>query len=256
MREHWRRSLKAPDEELYGARERAAFEVGNLNLLKLGLRGPLSSHVCDIGNMLMCKEAQDASTFHSNGSKAYNPHIGIVGDFLDWRIAFGQGWELLNAKFQMSTAATAMNSLLTYTDTSNTDEADMYLTRLLTALKRTFGDNHIAGGRGMYLYPPGGFHEWHTNQAHTEGWRMYLVKVDEPGASWTAFKDPRTGRVHRRPDRSGKINMFRVSPSKLLWHTIYSTTNRWSYGTVLSDHAASQIIAQLKKPHEQSLSSN
>jgi hypothetical protein len=39
-------------------------------------------------------------------------------------VAFGSGWELLNGKFQMSTGSTAMASLLTYTDTANTEGAD------------------------------------------------------------------------------------------------------------------------------------
>jgi len=76
---------------------------------------------------------------------------------------------------------------------------------------------------------------------------MYLIKVDEPAKSWFAFKDPRTGRVHRRPDMTGKINMFRVTKGTLFWHTIYSATNRWSYGINLSDKAASRVLAQLKQ---------
>ena len=71
-------------------------------------------------------------------------------------------------------------------------------------------------------------------------------QVDEPAKSWFAFKDPRTGKVHRRPDRTGKINMFRVTKGQPFWHTIYSATNRWSYGTVLSDRAAGRIMAQLE----------
>jgi hypothetical protein len=121
------------------------------------------------------------------------------------------------------------------------------LTRLLHELKRAFTEPHVAGGRGTFLYPPGAFHEWHTNQAHVEGWRMYLVQVDEPERSWFAFKDPRTGKVHRRPDRTGKINMFRVTKGKPFWHTIYSATNRYSYGTVLSDYAAGRILKQLQQ---------
>ena len=40
--------------------------------------------------------------------------------------------------------------------------------------------------------------------------------------------------------------MFRVTKGQPFWHTIYSATNRWSYGTVLSDRAAGRIMAQLE----------
>lgn len=76
--------------------------------------------------------------------------------------------------------------------------------------------------------------------------RMYLVHPEEEGKSWTAIKDPDTGAVHRVVDRQGHFNMFRLSPDRLLWHTIYSETRRWSLGLVLSDNIVDQLFKDLE----------
>ena len=119
VRQHWKRSLRAPEEKLYSQREKAAFEEGHLNLLKVTLAGPLSAHVCDMGNIVVCQARPAATPFPNGmpcdrpacwryevecdelrawlaGSKVFVPEIGLSGPHTDWRIAFGRGWELLN----------------------------------------------------------------------------------------------------------------------------------------------------------------
>jgi len=194
MRGHWQRALQPPEEQLYFDREsistREPTTPPAINILKIEQSQPLSGHVCDLSDIMTCKDLRTDPSASFNSSGIFSEHTGIAGPHYDWRLAFGQGWEMLNGKFQMTTDSTALNSALTYTDTSNTTVADAFLQRLLYALKAYFGPDDVAGGRGTYLYPPGGFHEWHTNQQHPAGWRMYLVKTAEDEASWCAFKDP------------------------------------------------------------------
>eukprot|EP01079_Euglenida_sp_SAG-EU17-18_P011319 gene11319-2061_t len=106
----------------------------------------------------------------------------------------------------------------------------------------SFGSEEQFEPRGIFLYPDHGYREWHTNRRHKKGWRMYLIKVPEPGLSHFAFRDPLTGAVHREPDSPGCVNMFYVDDETPLYHTIYSLTSRWSYGLWLSDAAAESVL--------------
>ena len=73
-----------------------------------------------------------------------------------------------------------------------TEAADKQLQELMDTIRSLFGETEVAGGRGIYLYPPGqqclccmrhmtqsnltgGFHEWHTNRDQVSGWYVHVL---------------------------------------------------------------------------------
>lgn len=164
MRRHWYRSHRAPDEELYTAREAMVREDQYLDLLRLSLTaGPYprgsAAQRCDYGNLV--ESCVDLQTQPWSGPRKHSnlTDLGVAAERTDVRIAFGGGWEMMNGKMQLSTASIAAKSVLTCTDTTGTEHADEKLNLLLSQVAGVFGAKHVAGGRGIYLYPPGGFHE-------------------------------------------------------------------------------------------------
>lgn len=90
--------------------------------------------------------------------------------------------------------------------------------------------------RGNFLYPPGGFRGWHTNQYDELGWRMYIINTDRDSESDFRYVDRNSGELKILPDFKGQVNFFKISKSRPIWHCITSrTAYRWSKGFLLPD---------------------
>lgn len=82
---------------------------------------------------------------------------------------------------------------------------------------------------GHFLYPPGGFMGWHTNE-RAPGWRVYLSHAEKPGRSFFRYMDPESGRMVTSWDRGWDARMFRIDAARPFWHTVHSETFRYSLG--------------------------
>ncbi len=90
---------------------------------------------------------------------------------------------------------------------------------------------------GNYLYPPGGFKEWHTNMVSVPGWRMYIVNKSEQGRSFFRYVDPETLELKTSWDVAGTINIFELRQDLDFWHAVKSVdAYRWSKGFVIPDN--------------------
>lgn len=90
--------------------------------------------------------------------------------------------------------------------------------------------------RGFFVYPPGGFMEWHTNE-HQSGTRVYFTYAEEGGKSGINFVHENRdfeNDVIESPDIQGWQNRsFFVgdgSSDPANWHCIWSNTTRLSIG--------------------------
>ena len=87
--------------------------------------------------------------------------------------------------------------------------------------------------RGNFYYPKGAFREWHTNAKNISGYRMYFIAKNE-GNSWFNYINPETNQVVNLPDKNEYANIFYVHNyenwDKVIWHSIYSETDRFSLG--------------------------
>jgi hypothetical protein len=84
-------------------------------------------------------------------------------------------------------------------------------------------------GSGHFWYPPGGYMGWHTN-SKAPGWRLYVSYSGENGKSFFRYREPGTGRIVTSKDSGLNCRLFRVSGDRLLWHAVYSDTDRFSLG--------------------------
>jgi len=135
----------------------------------------------------------------------------------------------------------------TASDLIGTAAADRQVGILEESMRNALGDG-FKELRGLFLYGPHGFREWHANMYDPDGWRMYLVHTEPaPGnRSWFSIRDPDSGQVYDLPDKDGQINLFRVSRDQPVWHSIVSKdAHRWSCGVRISDDAAQQIFRHL-----------
>lgn len=88
---------------------------------------------------------------------------------------------------------------------------------------------------GNFLYPPGGFKEWHTNMDGEPGWRMYVIHKGE-GRSFFRYVCPDTMQIKTIEDQDGQINIFRVGPDLPFWHAVKSVdAHRYSKGFIIPD---------------------
>lgn len=99
---------------------------------------------------------------------------------------------------------------------------------------------------GHFLYPPGSYMGWHTN-SKVPGWRLYVVRADEPGKSFFRHLDPDSGEVVTSWDDAWSFRLFRIEPGVPLWHCVYSETTRFSFGyrLELDDHIAIRVLRRL-----------
>lgn len=103
---------------------------------------------------------------------------------------------------------------------------------------------------GFFLYPPGGYMGWHTN-SEAPGWRLYISWVEEPGKSFFRYRNPDTSEMVTSWDTGLNIRLFRVTKERLLWHAIYSETNRFSLGYTAKrrpkDSIAERVVNRVKR---------
>lgn len=91
------------------------------------------------------------------------------------------------------------------------------------------GSRLVIHNSGCFWYPPGGYMGWHTDFCKP-GWRLYVTFVSEPDRSFFRYRNPDTGNVVTDHDRQWSFRLFRVRPTRLLWHAVYSDTHRFSVG--------------------------
>jgi len=138
------------------------------------------------------------------------------------------GWIQNNGKFK-NNSVQQMSSLVGH------------LTNILRADAREFRPS------GYLYYPSGGYKEWHTNRFEAPGWRIYFIHTEHDGCSDFKYIDPHTDRVVNRKDRDGIARLFRITDGKhagepLLWHSIHSQGDRWSFGFHVSDRVAEYFM--------------
>lgn len=85
---------------------------------------------------------------------------------------------------------------------------------------------------GHFWYPPGSYMGWHTNSLHP-AWRLYVTHAEEPGKSFFRYRDPKSGEIVTSLDQSWDFRLFRISRESLLWHAVFSETNRFSFGFMI-----------------------
>ena len=85
---------------------------------------------------------------------------------------------------------------------------------------------------GQFWYPPGSFMGWHTNQ-RAPGWRLYVTVASSPGKSFFRYRNPESGAIETSWDRGFDVRLFRVGDKQPLWHSVYSETDRFSFGFLI-----------------------
>lgn len=106
------------------------------------------------------------------------------------------------------------------------------LTRSDNPFRKRFLESHNVAISGMFYYPPGGYAEWHTNRGDSIGWRLYYIRTSEARKSWFRYKPPGEDKIYLEPDGREQYNIFYLDnhPDKLMWHSVYSDTHRFSIG--------------------------
>lgn len=99
-------------------------------------------------------------------------------------------------------------------------------------LKARLGKRVHVINSGQFWYPPGSFMGWHTNQ-RAPGWRLYLTVASHPGKSFFRYRDPENGTIETSWDRGFDVRLFRVGDAQPLWHSVYSETDRFSFGFLI-----------------------
>lgn len=105
----------------------------------------------------------------------------------------------------------------------------------------------LTDSRGSTYMPAGGFMEYHSNQNHYGGWRLYMHYLPESsekeGKSWFAYRHPFDGTYRRISDSNTSANMFRIRkpPKRLLWHAIFTDTPRFSWGIWIPPELAQHL---------------
>ena len=96
---------------------------------------------------------------------------------------------------------------------------------------------------GYFWYPPGAYMGWHTN-SRASGWRLYISHSEEPGKSFFRYRDPDTLKFITSMDDEWNVRLFAVRADKPLWHAIYSETNRYSFGYIISPYSLRAVIGR------------
>lgn len=103
--------------------------------------------------------------------------------------------------------------------------------------------------RGSTYMPPGGFMEYHTNRSHHIAWRLYFHHLQGDGESYFAYKHPYDDSVRHIADSNLGCNMFKIRPEskRLLWHSIWSETHRFSFGIYIDPELAQWLKTRGKR---------
>lgn len=115
------------------------------------------------------------------------------------------------------------------------------INELMERLKLPNRLKRLSDSRGATYMPKGGCMELHSNRDHYGGWRLYMHVVDtDKGGSWFSYRHPFDKSIRIIQDENTRANMFRIRklPSELLWHSIWSDTDRFSWGIWLPPELA------------------
>ncbi len=86
------------------------------------------------------------------------------------------------------------------------------------------------GISGRIWYPFAGYMGWHTNDDN-KGWKLYCNHSREGHKSFFRYQHPETKEVVTSWDKQGwNFRIFEIIEGQLLWHCIYSETDRISIG--------------------------
>jgi hypothetical protein len=102
---------------------------------------------------------------------------------------------------------------------------------LTNRISRYVKDKNIKkiGISGRIWYPNNGYMGWHTN-SNNKGFRLYCTYARESNKSFFRYRDPDDGEIVTSWDKEGwNFRMFRISEN-LLWHCVYSETDRFRIG--------------------------
>ena len=87
-------------------------------------------------------------------------------------------------------------------------------------------------GSGYFWYPPNSYLGWHTNSNGMNSERIYLVWSDKDNQSFFRYKDPKSGKIVTKWEKSGwQTHRFLVGGNNpLFWHCVGNYSNRVSLG--------------------------
>lgn len=97
-------------------------------------------------------------------------------------------------------------------------------------IAKVFSDKLQAYGiSGRIWYPPAGYMGWHTNDDN-RGFKFYCAFAREGQKSFFRYRNPETGDIITAWDKEGwNFRLFKVTEN-LLWHCVFSETDRFSIG--------------------------
>lgn len=125
---------------------------------------------------------------------------------------------------------------------------------LLQLLRGWLGDT--ARFSGSFLYPPGGWQAWHTNE-NQPGWRLYLIdpgsRIDGGGDQFFRYRRPDTGEIVTLREDQPIARFFRIegAGSGVFWHCVanLASAHRWSFGfSIPSDWQRQLAVARAGVP--------
>lgn len=152
---------------------------------------------------------------------------------------------LNDSRFLMNNLEPRLGSFIMNTPSDFNDFIMERIGTLMTRLHLPNSKQHSSDKRGATYIPAGGCMEYHSNQSHFGGWRLYMHYLPEGDEqkSWFAYKHPYDGTYRRIYDNNSGANMFRIrkKPNKLLWHCIYSDVPRFSMGIWLPPELAQHL---------------
>lgn len=124
------------------------------------------------------------------------------------------------------------------------DLEDFAISKIQNLMKRYNLQNetkYLSDSRGSTFMGPvsensahtKGFMECHSNRHHMASWRLYMHYLPQnKGTSFFAYRHCFDKSLHTIPDSNFKANLFRIRklPNELLWHSIYTSEQRFSWG--------------------------
>jgi hypothetical protein len=117
-----------------------------------------------------------------------------------------------------------------HADTSYKLNFNVGLTKGLSVYLEELFPGSLIAATGNFYYPPGGYMGWHTNSNFPYK-RIYISWSD--GKSYFGYRDPETKEFVKDWDNAGvTVREFDCSddPKDMLWHTVWSDANRYSFG--------------------------
>lgn len=169
-----------------------------------------------------CLEYPDMKKWTRFEDSSHMPNTNLVGRGPDAE----NGWRQNNGKFRKRTNAN-----------------NITIAKELAKILKT---RDVPRPSGHLYYPKNGYKEWHTNKYEPSGWRLYIVHTNPDSCATFRYVNPsKKNQIVNSKDRDGVARLFKVTDGisePLLWHTIHSDGDRWSFGFHISDEAAQNFI--------------